>query len=156
MFYENFERLCQRRGISPSKAGIEVGYSKSTASAWKKNGTIPKESDLVRLAELLGCSVKDFFMTEDEAAVDEFHNAHIGSFDGLTEFMDTIHVPGAKPNGTDRTMMMLSRVESDIISTFRMGDHAWRDGMYQAIQRWKDTEIHKRGGINALIDEYEQ
>ncbi len=61
MFYENFERLCKENGTSPSAALVSLGKSRSLASAWKRNGTIPKSEELVELAELLHCRVADFF-----------------------------------------------------------------------------------------------
>lgn len=81
MFYENFERICKQSGVSPSAAGLAIGVSKSTPSAWKKNGTIPKEDELKALAEHLNCSVADFFAdgthmrfgTSEESAIDNLY-----------------------------------------------------------------------------------
>lgn len=61
MFYENFERLCKENGTSPSAALVSLGKSRSLASAWKRNGTIPKSEELKELADLLHCRVADFF-----------------------------------------------------------------------------------------------
>ena len=81
MFYENFERICKSAGVSPSAAGLAIGVSKSTPSAWKKNGTIPKEDELKALAQHLHCSVADFFSdgsqmrfgTSEESAVNALY-----------------------------------------------------------------------------------
>ena len=81
MFYENFERICKLAGVSPSAAGLAIGVSKSTPSAWKKNGTIPKEDELKALAQHLHCSVSDFFAddsamrfgTSEESAVNALY-----------------------------------------------------------------------------------
>lgn len=81
MFYENFERICKSEGISPSAAGLAIGVSKSTPSAWKKNGTIPKEDELKALAQHLHCSVADFFAddsrmrfgTSEESAINALY-----------------------------------------------------------------------------------
>lgn len=64
MFYENFDRICRDKGTTPSAVGVEIGVSRGTPSAWKKNGTIPKESELRALADALGCDVSDFFRPE--------------------------------------------------------------------------------------------
>lgn len=61
MFYENFERICRERGVSPSGALIAIGENKNKPSNWKKFGTVPKQHDLDRLASYLDCSVADFF-----------------------------------------------------------------------------------------------
>ncbi|MCR2034402.1 helix-turn-helix domain-containing protein [Adlercreutzia mucosicola] len=83
MFYENFERICKSAGVSPSAAGLAIGVSKSTPSAWKKNGTIPKEDELKALAQHLHCSVADFFAddsgmrfgTSEESAINALYQA---------------------------------------------------------------------------------
>ncbi len=61
MFYENFERICKDNGTSPSAALVSIGKSRSLASAWKRNGTVPKSEELVELSKLLNCRVADFF-----------------------------------------------------------------------------------------------
>ena len=37
MFYETFIKLCQNKGVRPSRAAIEAGISKSVVSHWKHN-----------------------------------------------------------------------------------------------------------------------
>lgn len=89
MFYENFERICKSAGVSPSAAGLAIGVSKSTPSAWKKNGTIPKEDELKALAQHLHCSVADFFAddggmrfgTSEESAVNALYQVQDEALD---------------------------------------------------------------------------
>ncbi len=64
MFYENFDRICRERGTSASAAALAIGKAKNTASAWKRNGTIPKEDELIALAKHLRCRVADFFVED--------------------------------------------------------------------------------------------
>lgn len=66
MFSENFEAICKKRKKSPSAAVLAIGRGKSTASDWKKNHTIPKEKELLELANLLDCEVADFFRTDGD------------------------------------------------------------------------------------------
>jgi len=61
VFSENFERLCKLSGTTPSAVVQKVGRSKSTASDWKRNHTLPKENELVQFAKILHCEVSDFF-----------------------------------------------------------------------------------------------
>ena len=35
MFYDNFIQLCKKHGVSPSKAAVDAGLSKSTVTKWK-------------------------------------------------------------------------------------------------------------------------
>ncbi len=37
MFFEKFEFLCKQKGISPSKASKEIGFSKGSVSRWRKS-----------------------------------------------------------------------------------------------------------------------
>ena len=66
LFYDNFDAVCRRRKTSANAAALAIGRSKSAASAWKKNGTLPKEYELIKLAEHLNCSVSDFFRMPGE------------------------------------------------------------------------------------------
>ncbi len=61
LFYENYDRICRMRGTSACAAAMAIGRSKGAASNWKRNGTLPKESELVQLAKNLNCRVLDFF-----------------------------------------------------------------------------------------------
>lgn len=36
MFFERFLNLCKEKGLSPSKASQEIGFSKSSVTYWKK------------------------------------------------------------------------------------------------------------------------
>ena len=64
MFWENFARLCNEAGKSPSRVALELGLSNGTASGWKK-GAIPQERILRRLADYFGVPVES--LTADDA-----------------------------------------------------------------------------------------
>lgn len=57
MFYDIFSKLCQERGIKPSKAADECGINKSNVSNWKNNGYIPRGDALKKLATYFNVSV---------------------------------------------------------------------------------------------------
>lgn len=59
-FKENFNRICEEKGTSPTALCKELGVSTSKVSAWN-NGSLPKEEMMLKLAQRLGCSVMDFF-----------------------------------------------------------------------------------------------
>lgn len=69
MFYANLERICKARGTSPSAAAMAIGKGRSTASGWKRNGTIPSETELGKLADFLRVNVSDFFVKTEYAVV---------------------------------------------------------------------------------------
>lgn len=64
-FAENFKRICDERGTSPTRVCLDLGLSSSKVNLWNKGG-IPKGDVMVKLAEKLECSVMDFFADEDE------------------------------------------------------------------------------------------
>lgn len=66
MFYDNFERLCESRGLSPSRCAMQAGLGRTTPAGWKKLGTIPKQDVLEKLAKVLGCNVHDFFINNSD------------------------------------------------------------------------------------------
>ena len=50
MFKENFERLCNIRGKSPSSVCHELGLSNAAYSKWTSN-TIPHRATLIKIAD---------------------------------------------------------------------------------------------------------
>lgn len=70
MFYENFERLCKENKTNPSSVAESIGLGLSTPAGWKKNGTIPKQDVLDKLATHLQCKVEDFFRDSSGTVMD--------------------------------------------------------------------------------------
>lgn len=62
-FWENFSHICDVRGTKPTPLLKAMGVAPNKVTAWK-NGSLPKEDMLKRLAEALDCSVIDFFMDD--------------------------------------------------------------------------------------------
>ena len=56
-FYESFLSLCAKEGITPSAAAEAVGLSRSSVNGWK-NGKMPRESTLERIAQLFNTSLE--------------------------------------------------------------------------------------------------
>lgn len=61
MFFDNYKKICNIRGYTPSGCLRAMGQNANTASNWNKFGTIPKQETLEQLADFLECSVADFF-----------------------------------------------------------------------------------------------
>lgn len=77
MFWETLSNLCNERGVSPNGVCAELGLSNATATKWK-NGAVPRQSTLRKIADYFGVSV-DYLLgtpadpqkeTEPTAAVD--------------------------------------------------------------------------------------
>lgn len=70
-FHENFKRIANEKGTSPTAVLRDMGVATSKLAAWNR-GALPKEEMMVRLAEYLHCSVMDFFWDEaDDKKEDE-------------------------------------------------------------------------------------
>lgn len=58
-FYNKYVRLCKQKGIAPSKAGEEIGVSRSAVSRWAQ-GTKPTPATMVKIADYFGVPVSYF------------------------------------------------------------------------------------------------
>jgi transcriptional regulator with XRE-family HTH domain len=58
MFYDNFARLCEEHGISPSNLAVRLGISKGTFSNWKR-GAEPLNPTKKKIADYFGLSVSE-------------------------------------------------------------------------------------------------
>lgn len=65
MFFDRFEYLCSKRGISCGRAAAEMGLSNATATKWKKTGATPKGETLSIIAKYFGVSV-GYLLGEEE------------------------------------------------------------------------------------------
>jgi hypothetical protein len=65
MFYDTLCRLCSERNTTVTETLINLGYSSSKGTAWKK-GSIPKSKILQEIANYLCVPVYYLFMSEDE------------------------------------------------------------------------------------------
>lgn len=57
MFFDTFDYLCKKKGISRSKAAQEMGINKGTVSVWKTKGTRPQATQLEKIADYFGVTV---------------------------------------------------------------------------------------------------
>ena len=65
MFYDRFIQLCSQRGVSPSRAAIDAGISKSLVTKWKSNACKEPSPDVLRkLANYFGVTVSDLLDEE--------------------------------------------------------------------------------------------
>lgn len=63
-FAENLNKICHAKGTTVSGVLKEMGVSTSKVTLWN-NGSLPKEEMLLRLSQVLKCSVMDFFYDGD-------------------------------------------------------------------------------------------
>ncbi len=59
MFWENYIAFCNEKGVKPNVAAAACGIKSSgTVTGWK-NGSIPRQNVLVKLAKYFGCTTTD-------------------------------------------------------------------------------------------------
>lgn len=95
VFYDRFVYLCTQKGVSPSRAAIDAGISKSLVTKWKTNNIeVPSPDVIVKLSKYFGLPVSEFLGEETEKAptesgerdiLDEIDIAFYGQYKELTE-----------------------------------------------------------------------
>lgn len=56
MFKQNFIRLCNEKGVSPTAACAEIGLSNATFSCWTDE-SVPRKATLMKIADYFGTTV---------------------------------------------------------------------------------------------------
>ena len=70
MFFDNFVRLCEQKGVKPSRALTEAGVPKSAYSYWRAeanavNDAKPTNQNAVKLAQYFNVTV-DYLLTGNQ------------------------------------------------------------------------------------------
>lgn len=68
-FYQQFIKLCNATGISPSRAALNAGLSKTSVNGWKR-GQTPTDKNIAKLAEVFNVPVSYFDEKEEKLPVD--------------------------------------------------------------------------------------
>ena len=66
MFYDLFCQLCEKKGVSVTRATVEMGLSRTIGSKWKRTGATPNGETLNRIAEYFGVTT-DYLLTGEQA-----------------------------------------------------------------------------------------
>ena len=85
MFYDLFCQLCEKKGVSVTRATVEMGLSRTIGSKWKRTDATPNGETLNRIAEYFGVTT-DYLLTGEEskkAAIDTVD-------DDLREYLDEL------------------------------------------------------------------
>ena len=68
MFYDRFKALCENKKTSPTRAAIDMGFSNSITTKWKKTGATPDGVTLAKIAEYFGITVDELLGKEKQPA----------------------------------------------------------------------------------------
>lgn len=77
MFYTNFVKLCNQKGVSPSAAAEEMGFQRSVVTRWSK-GVAPRAATVAKVADY-------FEVAPEELLVDKKENAPGSDAEGEIE-----------------------------------------------------------------------
>lgn len=85
MFYDRFIQLCAQKDVTPSKAALDAGISKSLVSKWKNSRTsIPSPEVLGKLSKYFGVPVSALLGEETEK------KPLINEDEELTEYLEVL------------------------------------------------------------------
>lgn len=94
-FYDKFKLLCDKKGVSVSRACIEIGLNRSAVAKWK-GGSTPNGATLQKLADYFGVTT-DYLLSgekkdtpislskRDERDIEKRLEAMIGDLEGPTD-----------------------------------------------------------------------
>jgi len=85
VFYDRFVFLCSKKGISPSRAAVEAGLSKSLVTKWKTNRTdVPSPDVLRKLSKYFGIPVSELIDEEEK------EKPLVNDDEELTEYLEIL------------------------------------------------------------------
>ena len=110
VFYDKFAYLCKQKGVSPSRAAIEAGVSKSLVTKWKSNNTQVPSADVVkRLAKYFGTSIAELLGEENKNLPTKFDEHTIDMSDVDIAFYGGYKELSEDDQKTIRDMVALMR-----------------------------------------------
>ena len=79
MFFDIFKKLCAERGITPTRASVEIGFSKGSVSYWRKKHSEgvdakPDTYTAQKIADFFGVSVDYLLGRTDDPAESDAEN----------------------------------------------------------------------------------
>lgn len=141
MIYDNFLKLCNSVGKTPSAAAIDMGLSKTTVNRWKNGGGVT-DATALKIANYFGITVDELktgIKKEPSIPTDE----ELDKNDAISNFRDNVlyHFPDATPQdvsalmnaieGTDLTVQELIRI-AEMLRRMSPADRKFVKGIFEA------------------------
>lgn len=82
VFYDTFCELCKARGVSVTKATVDIGLSRTIGTKWKRTGATPNGETLNKIAEYFGVTT-DFLLGGETEKAPTRESEHLP--DGLND-----------------------------------------------------------------------
>lgn len=99
MFYDEFIRLCNERGQSPTSVAKSIGIDKSAVTRWSK-GAMPRGTTMAKLAAHFGVTVGELLGYEKPESIKEEQDATskvANAEDGLANALEALrNQPGRR------------------------------------------------------------
>ena len=140
MFYDVFKKLCDDRGINPTRASVEIGFSRGSVSYWKKRylegfDAKPDSYTAEMIADYVDVSV-DYLLGRTDDPIDYDKNG-----DALAEIPLT-YVEAANGDMKKARQMMLA-VDADALRE--------RDAMPEVYRQYLKLDEIDRAKVEAYI-----
>ena len=74
-FIDRFTRLCSEKGMSPTAVCLDLGLSNATYTYWKQQGSVPRQSVLLKIALFFGVSIDYLLGETDDRMPTDSHSA---------------------------------------------------------------------------------
>lgn len=84
MFWDNFVSLCTQRGTSPNAVAAELKKSSGSVTAWK-NGAVPRETTLKKIADYFEISIDELLYDQKEKSPTPEGAEPIPGYEDLSE-----------------------------------------------------------------------
>ena len=65
MFWKNFIHYCNSKNVKPNQVTRSIGMSNAAATDWK-NGSVPRDTTLKKIADYFGITPEDLLRDPDE------------------------------------------------------------------------------------------
>ena len=60
--------LREGAGMTQNGLAVEMGVNQNTVSCWETEVSLPKARELPRLAKVLGCTISELYVTDEDSA----------------------------------------------------------------------------------------
>jgi repressor LexA len=146
MYYENFQKLCEERGVKPGTVSKATKVSTATLTAWKQNKYTPKQDKLQKIADYFQVPLSVITGSNESASLTISTDAReVKLFTGTTGLRVSFQIPVL---GRVAAGIPIEAVE-DIIDYEEITEAMARDGEYFALQikgdsmepRMKDGDV---------------
>ena len=94
MFWENFVKLCNNKGVSPNGVCADLGFSTAIATKWK-NGATPRSTTLQLIASYFNVTVADLLGEPSQLSSNNYHSSLKGY--KLLPVLSTYETPEENP-----------------------------------------------------------